>query len=78
MFTYEIDEDNAIHVFDSNGVKILFQPNYPDFTPFTLEQATVWAEQFVLFMSDETADMPGDNPEMLTKPRPSLEIPEQI
>lgn len=77
--TYEIDADKAIHVYDEAGVKVLYQPDYPDFTPFaTKKQAETWAKQFIKFMTDETAEMPGDNPDMPTKPRPSLEIPEQI
>lgn len=79
MYTFTIDEDNAVHVFDAEGVKIVFQPDWPDYTPFAdAGQATSWAEQLILSMTDETADLPGDSPEQPTKPRPAPFVLEPI
>jgi hypothetical protein len=78
-YRYEIDKLNAIKVFDSNDVQILWQPDWPDFTPFAdSQEAETWAEQFILSLSDPTADLPGDNPSEPTKPNPPVVMPEVI
>ena len=48
-FKYEIDENNAIRIWNleipnENDAPFLFQPNYPDYTPWeSKEAAEEWA-----------------------------------
>lgn len=52
-YTYEIDENNGIRVWDNenpndNGAPFLFQPDRPDTTPWdSREEAEQWAKEFI-------------------------------
>ncbi len=67
-YRYEVDADNAIRAWDDgnpneNGEPFLFQPDWPDGTPWSSkEEATTWAEAFVKMMEDPKNGRPGDNP----------------
>lgn len=54
---YEIDQNNAIHMWhDGEDVPFLFQPDYPDGTPWAnREDAENWAKAKVLELEDENA-----------------------
>jgi len=54
---YEIDEDNAVKVYqDGEDVPFLFQPNYPNRTPFESQaDAEEWAKLYVESMLDDSA-----------------------
>jgi hypothetical protein len=74
-YRYEIDAQNAIRVWDNenpneNDAPFFLQPDWPDATPWADKaEAQAWAEQLILSMTDETADLPGENPDQPTNPR---------
>jgi hypothetical protein len=69
--TYEIDAEGvALIFFEGSDKPSIIQPCWPDNTSFAEGEAQAWAEQYVLFATDPTAEMPGDNPANPTKPRP--------
>ena len=57
---YEIDENNAVRFYqDGSDVPFLFQPDYPDFSPFRdREDAVAWAEAFEICFNDPNAKLP--------------------
>lgn len=54
MFTYEIDENNAVVGYAPGQTEpCLFQPDWPDTTPWaSKEEAEAWAIQWVNHMND--------------------------
>lgn len=50
-FRYEVDENNAVRIWDVNAVDnkpFIFQPDYPDTTPFgSKENAETWAVDYI-------------------------------
>ena len=74
---YEIDSELAIIVFlDDNDYASIIQPNWPDGQAWKNKvEATAWAEQFVLALTDETAELAGPNPEQPTVSRPIENLP---
>lgn len=70
---YELDTEGAALIFLPDGdIPFMFQPHWPDQTPWADGEAVAWAEQFIMAATDETADLPGDNPAQPTKPRPVI------
>jgi hypothetical protein len=70
-FRYEIDKNNAVWIYaDSNKVASVFQPDWPDTTPWANKaEAETWAKNWILAVTDETAALPGNNPSEPTVPR---------
>jgi len=71
-YSYLIDKNNAISFFDAenpneNDAPFMFQPDWPDTTPWSsVIEASRWADQLILSLEDDSADLPGWNPEMPT------------
>jgi hypothetical protein len=74
-FTYEIDDSNAIHMWDGvNPEPFLFQPHWPDSTPWAdRAEAQAWAEAKVAELTDDTAPWAGFTPSQPTIPRPTVQ-----
>lgn len=51
MFTYEINENNALTII-SDGNALFYQERYPDGTEWTYEQAEEWALLKIAFLQD--------------------------
>jgi len=51
---YEIDENNAISVYaEGESVPFLWQPHYPNLTPFPDRAAAeLWATQYLAYFAD--------------------------
>lgn len=81
-FSFEIDEDGAAKVFDGvNELPFVYQPCWPNGQPWQDDQATKWAEQLILSLTDEAADLPGLSPDEPTVARATplvQEITEEI
>lgn len=79
---YIVNENNEVlgwsakDDYDSGAAPFLFQPSWPDYTPWTKEEATEWAESWLKFESGESDIVPasGPNQEPKTKVDPSLFI----
>jgi len=76
-YTYEIDEANAIRVWDSenpneNDAPFFYQPDYPNGEAWEdAAAAEAWAELFVASLLDPESELvPGDSPAEPSKPRP--------
>lgn len=54
MMRYEIDQDNAVRIYeDGKDVPFVFQPDYPNGTPFEdAEAAAAWADKVIAHHSD--------------------------
>lgn len=75
-FFYEVSADNSVAIFDGmNAEPFVVQPTWPDGSAWADGEAQAWAEQMILSLTDETADLPGDSRDEPTKVRP---IPEEI
>lgn len=79
-YRYEIDEANAIRIWDEENpneknAPFLYQPNYPNGDEWgSAEAATAWAELFISSAEDPTSELvPGDSAAEPTKPRPVVE-----
>jgi hypothetical protein len=79
-YKYEIDEPNAIRVWDLENFNELdapffFQPDWPDTTPWaSKEEAEDWALVFVESLENpESEFMPGNGPDNHPAPRPEPE-----
>jgi hypothetical protein len=73
---YEI-VDGAVFIYeDESETPFLFQPTFPDGSPWGPGQAEAWAEQAILAMTDPEADDAGDSPDAPTKPKyvPQAEV----
>jgi hypothetical protein len=70
-FRYEIDKNNAVWIYaDSNKVASVFQPDWPDATPWANKaEAEAWAKAWILSMTDPTAPFAGNSPDRPTEPR---------
>lgn len=56
-YRYEVDESNTLRIWDleqpsHNGDPIILQPDFPDVTPWTLEQAEEWAADWIEMMTN--------------------------
>lgn len=70
---YELNEHGAALIFiDDLPKPSINQPTWPDGTAWADGEAEAWAEQYILSIEDETADLPGDSPSQPTKSRPQL------
>lgn len=69
---YEILENNTIEVFDNvNPEPFLRQPSWPDGTEWANKaEAEAWVKQYILWLTTEDGDMPGNGPDMPVLPRP--------
>lgn len=73
MARYEIDTNGELWIWnDSSDLPVVHQPTWPDNTPWKAGEAKAWAEAKIQSWSDPTADLPGDNPEQPTVPRPVI------
>ena len=81
-YTFEIDADNAIRIWDSenpndSGAPFMFQPDFPDATPWAdAAQATDWAEVFIASLVDPMSEfVAGNSPDThpAIRPEPELE-----
>jgi hypothetical protein len=77
-YRYEIDETNAIRVWDSNmpnenDAPFLLQPNWPNGTSWASEaEASAWAELYIQNLENpESEFFPGDGPDLPKKLRPT-------
>lgn len=81
-YRYEIDADGALWFYDDvNPEPFMFQPTWPDLTPWGKGEAKKWAEVLITSLTDETADLPGNNPDEPTRKRelPVIEVePEAV
>lgn len=70
---YEISEDGSVLIFDGvNELPFLKQPNWPAGQAWGKGEAKSWAEQFILAMTDETADFAGNSPDEPIISRPTI------
>jgi hypothetical protein len=68
---YEIDAQGAALIFiDNLTAPSIMQPTWPDGSAWSDGEAETWAEQYILSIEDETAQLPGDSPSQPTKTRP--------
>lgn len=76
---YEI-EDGAIKVFlnEDQEAPHLFQPHWPNGDAWEEGEAEAWAEQYILSIQDEEADLPGPSRETPTVKRPTAEEYEAV
>lgn len=79
-YIYEIDDNNAIRAWDTEvpneeNLPFLYQPNYPDFTPFaSKDEAKKWVELMIHAMIDPHSEfLPGDSAHKPIKLRPQPE-----
>lgn len=73
MYTFEIDENNAVRIFmEGKEAPVIFQPDWPNGTPWANKaEATSWAELYILSFEDpEVTELPGNSPEEPTRIRP--------
>jgi len=82
-YTFEIDTDNAIRIWDSetpneNGAPFMFQPDFPDTTPWAdAAEATDWAEVFIASLVDPESELvagnsPDTHPAIRPEPEPEI------
>ena len=83
-YRYEIDEANAIRIWDEAnpnelGAPSLYQPDWPNATPWASRaEAEAWALLFIESLENpESEFVPGESPDEPRKPRPEPE-PEVI
>ncbi|CAB4123475.1 hypothetical protein UFOVP46_6 [uncultured Caudovirales phage] len=71
---YEVDSDLVVRIFlDDNDYPSIVQPSWSDGEPWADEaQASSWASQFILALTDGTADLAGPSPDQPTIPRPPV------
>lgn len=75
-FYFEIEESGAVVIFDGvNPEPFVRQPSWANGTEWSGDEASKWAEQVILSLTDPTADLAGDSPDEPTKPRP---VPEEV
>jgi hypothetical protein len=73
--TYEIDELGAVVIFSSeSSAPVIYQPTWPDNTPFAEGEADLWAQAQILAMTDDTAPLAGVSPSEPTRIRPIEEL----
>lgn len=77
-YRYEIDNDNAIRMWDSefpneDDAPFLYQPHWPNGTPWAdAEDAKNWADVYVESMIDHSSEfVPGNDPDNHPMPRPA-------
>ena len=75
-YIYEIDEQNAIRIWDTevpneNNAPFIFQPDWPSGAPWAdAAEATAWAELFIEALLDPASEfIVGDSPAEPRKPR---------
>ena len=75
-YRYEIDEQNAIRIWDVENpneidAPFFFQPDWPNATPWaSKEESTAWVELFIESLENPDSPLlPGDSPEEPSKPR---------
>lgn len=56
-YRYEVDEKNTLRIWDlekpnHDGSPIILQPDFPDATPWTREQAEEWAADWIEMMTN--------------------------
>lgn len=74
---YEIDKVGAVWLYDGvNPEPFMHQPTWPNNTPWGKGEAKKWAEQVILSLTDDTADLAGDGPDEPTRKRPTPVAPE--
>jgi hypothetical protein len=67
---YEII-DGAVLIFEGdNEAPFMLQPTWPDGSAWAEGEGEAWAAQVILSLTDPTSELPGDNPNEPTKPRP--------
>jgi hypothetical protein len=76
-YTYEIDKDNAVKVWDNENpnelnAPFLLQPDWPDSSPWANKaEAEDWALLFIESLENpESEFVPGESPDNHPKPRP--------
>lgn len=63
-YTYIIDDAGALWFYDGiNPEPFMYQPTWPNSTPWGKGEAKKWAEQAILSLTDHAADFAGDSPE---------------
>lgn len=79
-YRYEIDELNAIRIWDEakpneENLPFLFQPDWPNAAPWgDRAEAEAWAELYIESLANpESEFVPGASPEEPRKPRPVVE-----
>lgn len=81
-YHYEIDESNAISVWDYEvpneaNAPFFYQPEWPNGTPWASKaEAKAWADLFIEALIDENSDfLPGMSPEepQIARPEPTPE-----
>lgn len=75
---YEINEvTKELRVYNSSDDEILYQPHWPNGTEWgSVSEVESWAEQYLLSVSDRSADLPGPSPDKPTVARPtSVQLP---
>jgi hypothetical protein len=73
MYTFEIDENNAVKIFaEGQEAPVIFQPDWPNGTAWgSAEEATAWAELYIeSFTNPEGELLPGYSPEEPTREKP--------
>lgn len=72
---YEINELNEIRVYqDDATVPFLFQPDYPDTTPFAdRAEAEEWVRLYLLSLTDEDAPYAPNSRGVAGEPKPTKE-----
>jgi hypothetical protein len=73
MYTFEIDENNAVRIF-MEGIEppVIFQPEWPSGAAWgSKAEATTWAELYIdSFENPEASILPGYSPEEPIRERP--------
>lgn len=69
-YRYEIDDLNVVRIWDlenpnEDNLPFMLQAKWPNGTPWANSaEAASWAEQAILSLVDETADLPGNSPDL--------------
>lgn len=77
---YEVESGtNVVRIFDTEGSEVIYQPTWPNGEAWgSEEEATAWAAQQLLSITDPTADLAGPSPETPVIPRPVIVLPPTI
>jgi hypothetical protein len=70
----EIDAEGALSIFEGTStVPFIYQPSWPDGTPWSEGEPEAWADVLIASLSDPESLLPGSNPSQPTLPRPDEE-----
>jgi hypothetical protein len=80
-YRYEITENNELKIWNTDSgsdAPTILQPDYPDCTPWTKDQARQWGEAYIDMMTNpECQFFPGEGPDKPLIPRSEVNISQE-